>query len=361
MLSVAQLLKEMPDGYEEASFSEKAIQRKRGISKPGDLMMLALFHLLNGCSLTEISVIAEMTRLGKISDVAFMNRFANCNGWFLWIISQLVTNGAVAYQKPTWLEQYNIYGVDASDVKEKGRSGRIYRLHFALDLFKMKSEQYKITTNKTGETLRNFEIKQNDLIVGDRGYVSLNGIEHCISGGGNFILRLRKNSFRLYDSANEAINLVEHMRRLGDEDTLDLNVFANGSDGKRIALRVCAKRKTAIALACTEKKLRRREQKNQAKMSDGAKEFNEYIVLVSNLPREILSEQILEVYRFRWQVEIYFKRLKSIMDFGELPKRRPESVMAWLNGKLMIALLIEKITGASVFSPQGQCEEKRMA
>ena len=84
-------------------------------------------------------------------------------------------------------------------------------------------------------------------------------------------------------------------------------------------------------------------------MSDEAKEFNEYIVLVSNLPKEILSKQILEVYRFRWQVEIYFKRLKSIMDFGELPQRRHESVMAWLNGKLMIALLVEKITGATVF------------
>ena len=172
------------------------------------------------------------------------------------------TNGAVTYQKPAWLEQYNVYGVDVSDVKEKGRSGRIYRLHFALDLFKMKSEQYNITTNKTGETLRNFEINQNDLIVGDRGYVSLNGVEHCISGGGKFILRLRKNSFKLYDSTNEAINLAAHMRVLGDEDTLNLNVFANGSDGKRIALRVCAKRKTADAIADTEKKLRRREQKN---------------------------------------------------------------------------------------------------
>jgi hypothetical protein len=352
MLSVARLLREMPEGYEAACFSEKAIQRKREISEPGDLMMLSLFHLLNGSSLEEVKIIAEMTKLGTLSDVALMKRFAGCNNWYLWIISNLVTNGAIPYTKPEWLEGYNVYGVDASDVKEKGRSGRIYRLHFALDLFNMKSEQYAITTNKVGEALRNFKIKQNDLVVGDRGYVSLNGVEHCIDNGGNCILRLRKNSFTLYGEAGNAISLIEHMRNLGDDDSLDLRVFAKGSKkGERIALRVCAKRKTPQAIAETKKKLKRTEYKQQSKISDGAKEFNEYIVLISNLPSTITSEQILDTYRLRWQVEIYFKRLKSILDFGQLPKRREDCVMAWLNGKLMIALLIEKIVGATLFSP----------
>jgi len=354
MVSVARLIKEMPNGYEEACFTEKAIQRKRGITNPNDLMMLSLFHLLNGCSLTEISVIAELTKLGKVSDVAFMKRFENCNKWFIWILSNLISNGAVIYQAPGWLKQYNVYGVDASDVREKGRPGRLYRLHFALDLFNMKSSQYKITTNKTGETLLNFEIKQNDLIIADRGYISINGIEHCLSGGGNFILRLRKNSFKLHDYNDKEIELLEILKELDDETVLNIPVYAKGSNGDKIALRISAKRKSANAIEQTEKRLRRREQKNQAKMSDDTKTFNEYIVLISNLSDEISAEQILEAYRFRWQVEIYFKRLKSIMDFGELPKRRHESVMAWLNGKLMIAILIEIIMGKTSFSPSAQ-------
>ncbi|MBR2700352.1 MAG: hypothetical protein IKE76_17365, partial [Clostridia bacterium] len=27
------------------------------------------------------------------------------------------------------------------------------------------------------------------------------------------------------------------------------------------------------------------------------------------------------LYRYRWQVELYFKRLKSILNYGELPKK----------------------------------------
>ena len=75
------------------------------------------------------------------------------------------------------------------------------------------------------------------------------------------------------------------------------------------------------------------------------------IVVVTNLGKSITAEQILEAYRYRWQVEIYFKRLKSILNFGEMPKRRPESVLAWLNGKMMIALLIETVISQVSFPP----------
>ena len=362
MISIARLLREMPEGYEEACFTEKAIQRKREISEPGDLMMLSLFHLLNGSSLEEVRLIAEMTKLGTLSDVALMNRFAGCNDWYKWIITSLVTNGAIGYRKPEWLEKYDVYGVDASDVKEKGRSGRIYRLHFALDLFNMRSGQYAITTNKVGESLRNFKVKESDLIVGDRGYVSLNGVEHCIDSGGSFILRLRKNSFTLYSEDREPVSLIENLRKLGENDTLDMNVCAKGSDGSKwIPLRVCARRKTPKAIADTKTKLKRTEYKQQSKLSDGAKEFNEYIVLVTNLPKAVISEQVLDVYRLRWQVEIYFKRLKSILDFGQLPKRRDDCVMAWLNGKLMISLLIEKIVGTVLFPPEHEQDEECLA
>jgi IS4 transposase len=44
--------------------------------------------------------------------------------------------------------------------------------------------------------------------------------------------------------------------------------------------------------------------------------------------------KVLDIYRYRWQVELYFKRLRSILDFGELPKKIEESIFAWLNGKL---------------------------
>lgn len=92
-----------------------------------------------------------------------------------------------------------------------------------------------------------------------------------------------------------------------------------------------------------------------------SKIFNEYIVVVTNISADISVAEILEAYRYRWQIEIYFKRLKSILDFGEMPKRRQDSVIAWLNGKLMIALLIEIIIAKSSFSPIETVEQEHLA
>ena len=352
MVSVARLIQEMPNGYEEACYDKNAIQRKRGISDPNDLLMLSLFHLLNGCSLNEVSAIAKLTKLGNLSDVAFMKRFEKCNDWFKWIISNIVTDGIIKYDKPEWIKNYRVVAVDASDVTEKGRSNRIYRLHFAIDLFKMESLQYNITTNRTGETLCNFTMTPNDLYIADRVYGTVNGIEHCLSGESNFILRLRKNSFKIYNNDNIPVILLNHLRLLKDGEVLNLNAYIQGSNKRMIPIRVCAKRKTADAIIRTQKQIHRKESKKQFKTTDDTKDFNNYIILVTALPNEITSEQILELYRLRWQIELYFKRLKSIMNYGELPKRRSESVFAWLNGKIMIALLIEKILGKSDFSPQ---------
>ena len=80
------------------------------------------------------------------------------------------------------------------------------------------------------------------------------------------------------------------------------------------------------------------------------------IVVVTSLNKNITSEEVLELYRYRWQVELYFKRLKSILDYGELPKKKEESIFAWLNCKLMIALLIEKVISRVSFFPKSKTE-----
>jgi len=358
MVTLVEVLRELPQGYEDACYKEKAIQRARGITNPHDLMLMSMLHLFNGCSLVEISAIAEKAKLGNLSDVAFMKRFAGCTDWFKWIISNLVSEGMVDYAKPEWLEGYNLQAVDASDVVEKGRSGRTYRLHFALDLFTMHSASYKITGVEVGESLTNFDFNKGDLIVADRIYSTFKGIRHCWEDGADFVMRLRRTSFTMYDADGVRIDILNRMRGLSEGEEIEIPVYAK-VDGKNLTpLRVCVRMKDRDSQRKTAAKLSRKQSKKQESISEDTLEFNKYIVLVTALPATISCSQILEIYRWRWQVELYFKRLKTIMDFGELPKKKPESVFAWLNGKLMIALLIEKIIGKKSFPPGGDVEDE---
>jgi hypothetical protein len=354
MENIARLMKELPKDYEQECYAQGAIVRKRGVANPSDLMMLAMFHLQNGCSLLEISEVARITKLGNMSDVAFMKRFEKCGNWFKSINEKIASEALVDYAKPLWIKDKTVVAVDGSDVTEKGRSGRIYRLHFALDVFKMTSVEHKITTNKTGESLCNFTPKPGQLFLADRAYSNIKGMKHCIEHGAEYIARLRKSSFTVKDESGKKIDLLSLFKKLISDECADFSAFATNLGGEKIPVRICAKRKSPEAIKQTQKKLKIKESKKQRVISDETKTFNEYIVVVTNLEDSISAEEILELYRLRWQVEIYFKRLKTILNFGELPKRRQDSVFAWLNGKIMVALLIEIVIAKISFSPQEQ-------
>ena len=60
------------------------------------------------------------------------------------------------------------------------------------------------------------------------------------------------------------------------------------------------------------------------------------------------------MYRLRWQIELVFKRMKSIMTLGQRPKRDPLSAKAWISGKLLVAMMVERLRlEAESFSPWG--------
>lgn len=60
-------------------------------------------------------------------------------------------------------------------------------------------------------------------------------------------------------------------------------------------------------------------------------------------PRRFTAVEILQWYRIRWQVELVFKRLKSLAQLGHVPKSEAESARAWLYGKLFVVLLTEQL------------------
>ena len=84
------------------------------------------------------------------------------------------------------------------------------------------------------------------------------------------------------------------------------------------------------------------------------------MVFTTLLEAEFSAPSILEWYRLRWQIELVFKRFKQIARLGHLPKNDPASARAWLYGKLLVALLTEKlIAHAKTISPWGYQFSKR--
>ena len=311
-INIEELIKLLPEGYQQACYETKAIERKRTVQTPEELLVMCLYYIY-GASLVETSQLAGMNGTGKISDVAFMKRFTKSNAWFQWITGNIKPEKMCRYQKPEILKQYNVTAIDASDVYTKGAVKQAWHLHYALDLFSLNCQQYKITEEKTGETLKNFEIKENDLIIADRAYATITGMEYCLGNGGDFILRIRNKAFNLYNAERKQVLLTDWLETLDGGASSALFYYRDSQKNYK-PVRICA------------------------------------------LPK---TEDILAIYRLRWQVELVFKRYKSILGAGSVPVKTKEATEAWLNGKMMLALLIEKFIGSVDFSPSGENGKKQ--
>ena len=83
-------------------------------------------------------------------------------------------------------------------------------------------------------------------------------------------------------------------------------------------------------------------------------EYAKYMIVFTTFPAtEFSPTEVLECYCTRWQVELVFKRFKSLADLGHLPKHDGHSARAWLYGKLFAALLVEKLIGHAPPFPPG--------
>jgi hypothetical protein len=88
--------------------------------------------------------------------------------------------------------------------------------------------------------------------------------------------------------------------------------------------------------------------------------YNKYIIVATSIEKEVPAEQVLELYRMRWQIELTFKRLKSIFKYDEIAGKTEESVRAWLYGELLLSALCESLVdignevSAGVFPPVDQ-------
>ena len=141
------------------------------------------------------------------------------------------------------------------------------------------------------------------------------------------------------------------------------NVQIPGSKSNSVKGRICIIRKTEEAIQIAQAKLRSEAQKKGRQLKPETLEYAKYVIVFTTFPEESFNDiDILEWYRIWWQVELIFKRFKSIAELGHLPKHSDDSSKAWLYGKLFVALLTEKLINyASSVSPWGYILEKQPA
>lgn len=345
----------LPAGWTKKARELGAFTRGRNISSPKKLLRLMLIHLADNKSLRMTVAIAKEGGICDISDVALLKRLRKSSEWFRWISTELIKRKGIELRVPLWLKKYNIKSVDASVISEQGSKGTDWRLHYCISLFDLKCDQFIITNPKIGESLTNFKISKGDLIIGDRAYGRLRSMKYVLENEADFLTRVKGKAFDIYQEEKkvELLTLLSELKTSGQYG--DWNIQAKMDTGEFITLRLCAIRKSELEIEKSQKKEKRKASKKQYKLTDSTLELCKYVVVATSLTdSNIKTYKILELFRFRWQIEISFKRLKSILGLGNLPKYDELSCKAWLEGKMLVALLSQAIVDEGRhFSPWG--------
>ncbi len=348
------LTRYFPAGWEAAARSLGALRRSRKIRDPATLLRCLLVHLVDGCSLAETAVRVRAAGWADVSAVALFKRLRASEDWLRWLAEQLWRQ---ARPSPA-VRGRRVRAVDATTVDEPGRTGSVWRLHYAVNLANLQCDYFQLTSVAAGERFGRVPIEPGDLLLGDRAYGTPPGVEYVCAAGADVLVRINLRMLPLYTETGRRLNILARLRTLRVGQVRAWRAWVHTACG-RVGGRLVAVRRSLASARRAREQLRRRASRQQREVSSASWEAARYVFVWTSLCAEAYSpEAVMELYRLRWQIELTFKRLKSLLGLGQLPRRSDASARAWLHGKLFAALLVERlIEQASLFSPWGYALE----
>ncbi|MBI5546891.1 MAG: transposase [Deltaproteobacteria bacterium] len=234
---------------------------------------------------------------------------------------------------------YRVRAIDATTAQRPGATGTTARIHLALRLSDMQVDEVKVTNCKTGETFRNFRTSRGALDVADRGYANPPSIAAAVDQGGDVLVRWNFASLPLQmRGGGQQVDVHRATRKLTPGQRRELWVEACRTNGPSIPGRLIIER---LPNDQAEKARQR------VRADDGgplALQMAPFVMLFTTVPAARLTAcQLLKLYRLRWQVELQFKRDKSVTGLDRLPNFRDDTIKAWLLAKLVLGQMARRL------------------
>jgi IS4 transposase len=332
------------------AYETSAFTRRRKIESPADLLRLIFTWAVAERSLQETAALAAETDLADVSDVALLGRFCRAEDWLGAILGDLLCARNIPPGVATVIRL-----IDATSISCRGSKNTERRVHLSMDLRTNRTTAVELTDWRGGESLERFTFRPGEIVIGDRGYGTRTGLAHVARAGAHFIVRFAWSNLPLETADGEPLDVITTLRSVPEARAGDFNVQFRAPNGQVLPCRLVAIRKSEPAAESARQKILADGRRHgNPKIDVRTLEAAGYVFVLTNLPDEISAESVLDLYRFRWQIELKFKTLKSVLHLGNPPTRSGEMLNVYLYSKLIVALLIEDfVYNAESFSPWG--------
>jgi hypothetical protein len=357
------VLKHLPANYEALAHEYKLLETQYGNAKvttADQLFRVFFVHVGAELPLRDTAALLEASGGPIISPNRIHMRLRKSGPYIQALLTQMCDDRE-GIEPERW-GGYDMIAVDGSSVSCPGAKGTDARLHAAIRLSDLHIQDAVVTDVSEGETLRRFYFSPGQLIIVDRCYSNAVGIawtRHCEA---DVLVRLNRGAMPLYDEQQNAVDVVAWARSLSDDTAMErpVGLYAETDRGNEwITGRLVGIR---LPVDKAEQARQRLRKEQGPSVTPEALEMAAYVLLFTTAESSRLhTEQVLEAYRLRWQVELLFKRWKSLEGIDRVPTTRRDATITWLSVKLLLGVLVERMIAAEDrrFSPLRVCREER--
>ena len=291
------------------------IRRKRVIREAAVLVDAAYLYIVRKLSYQRLS--DEMAcRYGiRMSDTAWKKQLRKISDIFLDAVTQhmhkcLAESSSTTQQ--TLLNYQKVYAVDATDVSQEGNQNIVMRIHTQLSLNDHAGVRMRITDNHTAENIDLLPIEAQSLYLADRAYGNAGQLAHLADHQADFIIRITPNRLKVY-ADKECKQRIDFPSLLSEPiSCFSLHAFFRYG-GYTYPVRVIGEKLPEEKQKAAEKRVRRKAVKNRCTLRESTILFSKWLIVVSSVADTFDDREILKTYRQRWQIELLFKRSKTLL------------------------------------------------
>lgn len=353
--------------FDEAARSTGALVRRRAVKSAQALLHLALARGPGGFSLRQTAAWAHMAGVADLTDASLNDRLHQSCDFLGAIVAALLRarTGEALARRPG----RSVRIADGTCVSKpggkRGVSGTDWRIHAVYDLGAGGFNHLEITDAHGGEAIDRGAPVAGEIRIADRGYANAKALRRFIDAGSrtadmptvDFIVRLRWNACKFSDLQGQSFDLINRLRSLPPDRQVDEVPVKILGAGAPLPVRLVIRRKAPEHVEAEIKRLRRAADKNKRQLDPRSLVAAEFVMLATSLDDEAYpATEVLSLYRLRWQIELAFKRLKSLLHIDKLPAKTERGGLSWLYAHLILALIVEAEAQDLLDSfPSGPC------
>lgn len=327
----------LPVDLEQTAKALNALVRCRNVPDAEALMRMALAYAVSDLSLKDVAAWASAMNLAEITGPGLFYRLRESEGWLAHVLAQTLATQALASPM-----KWPVRVVDATVINGPGPVSVHWRAHVLVDPATGGFRSVELTGSEGGEKLARHVVQAGEVILGDRAYATARGVHAVRQAEAHVLVRLNPVTLRMCDEDKKRIHLEKREREIPKMGGIEFHVLIPVPPPSLTKSHKIWDSAKAIAWI-------------PARVIGGRTRDGDVIWVLTTVPLEQLSTaSALELYRFRWQIELLFKRLKSLLHLDTLPSRQGPTAKSWMLARLLAAALAQQLVQPSgPLSPWG--------